>query len=302
MGMVVKKSVGDWIFDIINFCFMCLIAVICVVPLIHVIMASISNPAAVDKATNFILHPLGNPSIAAYKIIMNYKNIWIGYKNTIFYLVVQILVTGVLTVIAGYIASRKRFRYRNVLMMFLSFTMMFNGGMIPTFIVVRTLGLLDTRAALIIPQAMGVFYIIIMRTAIQGIPDSLEESARIDGAGELTVMFRIILPLCKATFAVIILFVAVAKWNEWFPALLYLTTARDKYPLQMFMREILITASNSSDIAQSANAADLQESSQMYRTLVKYASIVVSTLPILCVYPFAQKYFVTGVMVGSVKG
>ena len=300
--MVVKKSVGDWIFDIINFCFMCLIAVICVVPLIHVIMASISNPAAVDKATNFILHPLGNPSIAAYKIIMNYKNIWIGYKNTIFYLVVQILVTGVLTVIAGYIASRKRFRYRNVLMMFLSFTMMFNGGMIPTFIVVRTLGLLDTRAALIIPQAMGVFYIIIMRTAIQGIPDSLEESARIDGAGELTVMFRIILPLCKATFAVIILFVAVAKWNEWFPALLYLTTARDKYPLQMFMREILITASNSSDIAQSANAADLQESSQMYRTLVKYASIVVSTLPILCVYPFAQKYFVTGVMVGSVKG
>ncbi len=302
MGMVVKKSVGDWIFDIINFCFMCLIAVICVVPLIHVIMASISNPAAVDKATNFILHPLGTPSIAAYKIIMNYKNIWIGYKNTIFYLVVQILVTGVLTVIAGYIASRKRFRYRNVLMMFLSFTMMFNGGMIPTFIVVRTLGLLDTRAALIIPQAMGVFYIIIMRTAIQGIPDSLEESARIDGAGELTVMFRIILPLCKATFAVIILFVAVAKWNEWFPALLYLTTARDKYPLQMFMREILITASNSSDIAQSANAADLQESSQMYRTLVKYASIVVSTLPILCVYPFAQKYFVTGVMVGSVKG
>ena len=103
-------------------------------------------------------------------------------------------------------------------------------------------------------------------------------------------------------FAFIILFVAVAKWNEWFPALLYLTTARDKYPLQMFMREILITASNSSDIAQSANAADLQESSQMYRTLVKYASIVVSTLPILCVYPFAQKYFVTGVMVGSVKG
>lgn len=302
MGMVVKKSVYDWIFDIINFCFMCLIAVICVVPLIHVIMASISNPAAVDKATNFILHPLGNPSLAAYKIIMNYKNIWIGYKNTIFYLVVQILVTGVLTVIAGYIASRKRFRYRNVLMMFLSFTMMFNGGMIPTFIVVRTLGLLDTRAALIIPQAMGVFYIIIMRTAIQGIPDSLEESARIDGAGELTVMFRIILPLCKATFAVIILFVAVAKWNEWFPALLYLTTARDKYPLQMFMREILITASNSSDIAQSANAADLQESSQMYKTLVKYASIVVSTLPILCVYPFAQKYFVTGVMVGSVKG
>ena len=299
--MVVKKTLGDYIFDTLNYIFLGCIAFICVVPIIHVIMASISEPALVDKATSFILHPLGTPSLNAYKIIMRYKNIWIGYKNTLFYVVAQCAITSILSVIAGYITSRKRFRYRNALMMFLAFTMLFNGGMIPTYMVVNKLGLLNTRAALLIPQAMGVFYIIIMRTAIQAIPDSLEESARIDGAGELTIMFQIILPLCKATFAVIILFIAVAKWNEWFSALLYLPTARDLYPLQMFMREILISATNSTQ-SVTANAGDLMDNAQMYKTLVKYGSIVVSTLPILMIYPFCQKYFVTGVMVGSVKG
>lgn len=299
--MVEKKSVSGIIFDVFNYLLLAAIAFICVVPIIHVIWASVSDPASVDKAKGFILWPLGTPSLNAYKIIMRYKNIWTGYKNTLFYLVVQCIVTSFLTVIAGYIASRKRFRYRNVLMMFLSFTMLFNGGMIPTYMVVNKLGLLDTRAALIIPQALGVFYIIIMRTAIAGIPDSLEESARIDGAGEFTVMFRIILPLCKATFAVIILFIAVGKWNEWFPALLYLPTAKDKFPLQMFMREILISAQNSTSSTMQ-NAGDLMDNAQMYKTLVKYGAIVVSTLPILVVYPFAQKYFVTGVMIGSVKG
>ena len=299
--MVEKKSVSGIIFDVFNYLLLAAIAFICVVPIIHVIWASVSDPASVDKAKGFILWPLGTPSLNAYKIIMRYKNIWTGYMNTLFYLVVQCIVTSFLTVIAGYIASRKRFRYRNVLMMFLSFTMLFNGGMIPTYMVVNKLGLLDTRAALIIPQALGVFYIIIMRTAIAGIPDSLEESARIDGAGEFTVMFRIILPLCKATFAVIILFIAVGKWNEWFPALLYLPTAKDKFPLQMFMREILISAQNSTSSTMQ-NAGDLMDNAQMYKTLVKYGAIVVSTLPILVVYPFAQKYFVTGVMIGSVKG
>ncbi|MCR5005468.1 MAG: carbohydrate ABC transporter permease [Clostridiales bacterium] len=299
--MVEKKSISGIIFDVINYLLMAAIAFICVVPVIHVIWASVSDPAAVDKATSFILWPLGKPSLNAYRIILKYKNIWTGYKNTLFYVVAQCLITSVLTVIAGYITSRKRFRYRNILMMFLAFTMLFNGGMIPTYMVVNYLGLLDTRAALLIPQALIVFYIIIMRTAISGIPDSLEESARIDGAGEFTVMFKIILPLCKATFAVIILFIAVGKWNEWFPALLYLPQAKNKYPLQMFMREILISAQNStSSVTQSA--AEYMDNAQMYKTLVKYGAIVVSTLPILLIYPFCQKYFVTGVMIGSVKG
>jgi putative aldouronate transport system permease protein len=259
-------------------------------------MASISEPAQVDMATGFILRPLGNVSTKAYSLIMQYRGIWTGYRNTIFYAVAQCIITSFLSVIAGYILSRKRFRYRGVLMGMITFTMLFNGGMIPTYMVIKNLGMLDQYSALLIPGALQVFYIIIMRTAIEGIPDSLEESARIDGAGEMTVMWKIILPLCKATFAVIILFVAVGKWNEWFSALLYLPTAKDKYPLQMFLREILIQSTTVS------NAADAMESAALYKTLAKYASIVVTTLPILCIYPFVQKYFVNGVMVGSVKG
>ena len=274
---------------------MVLIAFVCFVPIWHVIMASISDPGLVDKNTGLILFPLGKVSINGYKYVLSYNNVWIGYRNTIFYVVAQCLITGVLTVVAGYILSRKRFQFRGVLMGIISFTMLFNGGMIPTYMVVRDLHMLDTRWAMLIPSALNVFYIIIMRTSIQTIPDSLEESATIDGAGELTIMFKIILPLSKATFAVILLFIAVAKWNEWFPALLYLSD-NSRYPLQMFLRDILI---KQTDFTSSSDALD---QTQLYKVLVKYCVIVVSTLPILCIYPFVQKYFVTGVMIGSVKG
>jgi len=294
--MKLRRSFSQIIFDVVNTAIMILLCIICIIPLWHVVMASISEPAQVDMATGFILRPLGNVSTKAYSLIMQYRGIWTGYRNTIFYAVAQCIITSFLSVIAGYILSRKRFRYRGVLMGMITFTMLFNGGMIPTYMVIKNLGMLDQYSALLIPGALQVFYIIIMRTAIEGIPDSLEESARIDGAGEMTVMWKIILPLCKATFAVIILFVAVGKWNEWFSALLYLPTAKDKYPLQMFLREILIQSTTVS------NAADAMESAALYKTLAKYASIVVTTLPILCIYPFVQKYFVNGVMVGSVKG
>jgi len=299
MAMVVKKSVSARIFTVFNTLFMLFMCVICVVPILHVLWASISDPALVETTSGIILYPLGDLSLNAYKIIMKYKGIWTGYKNTLFYVVAQCLITGVLTVITGYCVSRKRFRYRNAIMVFMSFTMLFNGGMIPTFMVVRGLHLLDTYWACLIPGAMSVFNVIIMRTAIQGIPDSLEESARMDGAGELTVMFKVILPLCKATFAVIMLFTAVGKWNSWFDALLYLPGDKSKYPLQMYMREILIQNDTTSAMQ---NSADMMDNAQLYKTLVKYGSIIVSTVPILCVYPFVQKYFVTGVMIGSVKG
>lgn len=293
--MKIKQNMSRIVFIAINTVFMILLCIVCVVPIWHVVMASISDPALVDMSTGFIVRPLGKISPKAYELIMKYKGIWTGYRNTLGYVVAQCLITSFLSVIAGYVLSRKRFRYRGVLMGMITFTMLFNGGMIPTYIVVRNLGLLDRYAALLLPGAMSVFLIIIMRTAIAGIPDSLEESARIDGAGELTIMVKVILPLCKATFAVIILFVAVAKWNEWFSALLYLPTAKDKYPLQMFLREILIKSN-------STNMNDMMEDAALYKTLAKYASIVVTTLPILCIYPFVQKYFVSGVMVGSVKG
>ena len=296
--MKIKMSLSRRVFLVANTIILTLMALMCLIPLWHVMVASVSDPAQVDAASGFILRPLGSISFRAYELIFQYKGIWIGYRNTIFYVIAQCLITTTLTVVAGYVLSRKRFRYRNVMMGMIAFTMLFNGGMIPTYMVVRNLGLLDSYGALLVPGAMQVFYIIIMRTAIAGIPESLEESARIDGAHDLMILTKIILPLSKATVAVIILFIAVAKWNEWFPALLYLPTAKDKYPLQMYLREILIKSTT----IDNANAADLMDSSALYKTLAKYASIVIATLPILCIYPFVQKYFVTGVMIGSVKG
>ena len=295
MAMVEKKGPARIAFIIFNYILITLITIICLAPIWHVIMASISEPGLVDGYSGLIYKPLGKPSLYGYGYITGYKNIWVGYGNTIFYVICQSLITGVLTVVAGYILSRKRFQYRNVLTGIITFTMLFHGGMIPTYMVIRNLGMLNTRWAMLLPMAMQVFYIIIMRTSIASIPDSLEESARIDGAGEFTIVFKIILPLCKATFAVIILFIAVAKWNEWFPALLYLDD-ESLYPLQMFMREILIKQTDFT------SSNDAMENLALYRLLAKYCAIVAATLPILCVYPFCQKYFVTGVMIGSVKG
>lgn len=293
--MVERKSISRRIFLFVNMLLMIAAALICVVPIWHIFMSSISDPGMVDSNTNILLLPLGKINFKGYQYILNYKNLWIGYGNTLFYVVMQCFISGGLSLLAGYVLSRKRMKFRNVIMMFIAFTMLFNGGMVPTYMVVRNTGLIYTRAAMLIPSALSVFNIIIMRTAIAGIPDSLEESARLDGAGELSILFRVVVPLCKASFAVIILFTAVGKWNEWFSAILYLKDS-SKYPLQMFLRQILIKQESISSSGQ------LADQLQIYKVLVKYCSIVVSTLPILCIYPFVQKHFVTGILIGSVKG
>jgi putative aldouronate transport system permease protein len=240
-----------------------------------------------------ILWPLGQVSLKAYQLVFDNRNIYVGYANTIFYVVVGTLISVLLSTLAGYVMSRKRFRFRNVLAFFITFTMMFRAGMIPTFIMVKNYGLINTRWSVLLPAAVAVYNTIIIRTAIAAVPDSLEESARIDGAGDWIILFRIMLPLVKSTLAVIVLFYAVAKWNAWFDAMIYLTQRRDLYPLQLFLREILVQA-------QAASSAD--SDAILYETLQKYATIIISTLPILCIYPFVQKYFVQGVMIGSVKG
>jgi putative aldouronate transport system permease protein len=178
------------------------------------------------------------------------------------------------------------------------FTMWFDGGLIPRYMVVRKLGMLDTRAALILPAAMSTFNFIIMRTALSEVPDGLVESATIDGAGHLTIMFRIVMPVTKATIAVIALYYAVGIWNSWFAANIYLIRARHLRPLQLVLRDILINAdTNSINVPSDASSA-----ADLYRPLVQYTTIVIATVPILAVYPFIQKYFVTGVMLGSIKG
>ena len=292
-----KLKPGRVAFLTIDVVIMLLVCFVCFIPIWHMIMASISNPTALNVNTRLVYWPLKNVDFGAYRIILRYKKLWNAYRNTIIYIISTCLLTGFLATLAGYTFSRKRFYFRNGFMMIIAFTMLFHGGMIPTYMTIRKLGMVDTPLAMVIPGALSVFNVIIMRTAMEGIPTELEEAARIDGATDLKVLFRVILPLCKATFAVIMLLTAVAKWNDYFSALLYIPTKSQYYPLQMILREILITAS--ADMESSASA--LQSNTAIYKNAIQFASIVVSTLPILMIYPFVQKYFVTGMTMGAVK-
>lgn len=276
---------------------MLFVAFMCFIPVWHLIMSSMSDPTALNAHKGFLLLPAKNIDFTAYKIIVRYKKLWSAYGNTILYILSTCALTGILTTLAGYIFSRKRFYYRNVFMMLISFTMLFNGGMIPTYMVIRRVGLLDSPLSMVIPGALTVFNIIIMRTSMENVPSELEDAARIDGASDLKVLFVVILPLCKATFTVIMLFTAVYKWNDYFSGLLYLPTKSEYYPLQMVLRQILITAKI--DLTSTSN--DVQNAASLYAKEIEYACIVVSTLPILCLYPFVQKYFVTGMTLGAVK-
>ncbi len=289
------KSLSRKIFLVFDYALITLIIFICIIPVWHVLMGSFSQPNLLESNAKLLLKPLGDLTLVGYRYILNYKNIWAGYRNTIIYTVLQCTITGLLTLFAGYVLSRKRFKYRNGIMAFIAFTMLFNGGMIPTYMVIRELHILNTPLALLLPNAMNVMYIIIMRTGIETIPESLEESARLDGAGELDIAFKIMLPLSKASFAVIILFTAVMKWNEWYPALLYISD-KSLYPLQMFLREILTM---NKDIT---SGTDMLSSMSNYKVIIQYCSIVVATVPILCVYPFVQKHFEKGMLIGSIKG
>ena len=290
-----KMTVSRAIFLVFAVIFLIGIAAACLFPLWHVIMVSISNPTEVTSHKGLVLWRLKNFDFQAYNIIFSYQKLWSGYLNTIIYILLSCAFTGVLTVIAGFVFSRKRFRYRNAYMLLISFTMLFNGGMIPTYMVIRNLHMIDTMWAMVIPGSLSVFNIILMRTSMQGIADALEEAARIDGANEFVTMFQIILPLCKATFAVIMLFTVVGKWNDFMSALLYLPTKTELYPLQMEIRTILFQSTK--DITSSTDALSMN----LYSRNIQYAVIVVSTLPILAVYPFVQKYFVTGMTIGAVK-
>ena len=290
-----KMGPGRIVFLVCAVILLILIGIACIMPLWHVIMASISNPTDLNVAKGLIARPLGNVDLTAYKLILQYQKIWRGYRNTIMYCALSCVFTGVMTVIAGYVFSRNRFFYRNAFMLIISFTMLFNGGMIPTYMVIRKLGMVDTIWALTIPGCLSVFNIILMRTSMQGISDALEEAARLDGANDFVIMFKIILPLCKATFAVVMLFTIVGQWNSFMPAVLYLSQRDDLKPLQIELRNILYQSTK-----EITSASDVSASS-VYARAVEYAAIVVSTLPILVVYPFVQKYFVTGMTIGAVK-
>ncbi|MGN0745791.1 MAG: carbohydrate ABC transporter permease [Aristaeellaceae bacterium] len=293
--MAIRESRGRKAFLWINAMLLGLIAFCCFAPMLHVLCCSLSDPMVLAREGGFLLWPLGQWTLEGYRAVLSYANVLTGYMNTLLYVAAGLALNLALTVTAAYVLSRKRFAIRNGVMLFLSFTMLFNGGMIPNYILILNLGLLNTRWAVILPSAFSVFNLVVMRTSFAEIPDALEESARLDGANDLQIITRIIVPVSKATIAAIMLFATVAIWNSWFTASIYLTD-RGKWPLQLFLREILISNSQrniESNVKASVIASQMQ---------IKYAIIIVATLPILCVYPFVQKYFVKGVMIGSIKG
>ena len=238
-------------------------------------------------------------STRGYEAVLNSANIWLGFRNTIFYVVVGTACSMGITILGAYPLSRKGFLLKKPIMLFIIFTMFFSGGMVPTFLVVQKLGLTNTIWAMIVPGMLSVYNMIVLRTSFESVPESLYESAALDGANHFTMLTKITLPLSKAALATITLFYAVGKWGEWYNALVYLQKRRDLYPLQMFLRELLVKQEDmdallSSSVGVTADSVLLQE-------IIKYATIIVTTVPILLVYPFLQKYFVKGVLVGSVK-
>lgn len=286
------KGLGDGIFVGAVYILMGLMALICLYPMWHVVMASFSDPIELMRHSGVILKPLGH-SLEGYKVVLQNPNIPVSYRNTIFYVVLGTSINMFLTTLGAYALSRKGYMFKRTLTLLIVFTMYFNAGLVPNFLLVKNLHMYNTVWALVLPGAISTWNLIVMKTAFQSVPVSLEESARLDGANDFIILFKIFLPLSKATVAVMILFYAVGHWSSWFNAMIYLQD-RAKYPLQLIMREILIANSASGNSMADTDAMFLEE-------VVKYATIVVSTVPILFIYPFAQKYFMAGVMMGSVK-
>ncbi len=293
--MKIKESGALKAFNVLNIIIMLGIIVVTLYPFWYVICASFSDPDKLVAHTGLLLKPDGF-TLDAYARVFKTPMIIKGYANTLFIVVVGVIINILLTSICAYVLSRKGVMWRNLFMMLITFTMFFSGGLIPRYFTIKQLHLDDTLFALIFPVAINTFNMIIMRTAFASIPDSLEESAKLDGAGHLTILFRIVMPLSLSTVSVITLYYIVQHWNSWFDAVIFLRKS-DKFPLQLVLRDILLQNSGG-DMLMGTNAGE----SAMLSELIKYAVIIVSTVPVLCIYPFIQKYFVKGVMVGAVKG
>ena len=300
MAMVRNKSIGSRVFNFVNIVFFAFVIIACILPVWHVFCASFSDAGWVLNQSG-IIWQIHDFSLTGYKLVFENANIWTGYLNTFFYVIANTALGMLLTVMGAYALSRKDFLWANPVMLGISFTMLFSGGIIPSYILVtQYLDMYDSRWALIIPTCMNAFNLILIRTALQNVPASLEESAMLDGAGRFTILFRIMLPLIKATLATVVLYFVIGNWNSWFNAMIYLRT-RSKFPLQLVLREILITASDAATTGTVTSSTETGDTA-LYRQLTQYSTIIVSTVPIFIFYPFIQKYFESGVMIGAIKG
>ncbi len=291
--MIEKLTKSEKAFSVFNYIFLGILAFIFIYPIWHAICASISDPIELLSHDGVLLKPIGPLSVEGYKVVFSNPNIVSGYINTLFYTILGTVLSMIASIFAAYALSRTGYIGRKTITFFIVFTMYFSGGMIPSFLLVKNIGLFDSRFAMIIPTLISTWNIIVMKTSFQAVPKSLEESAKMDGANDFTVLFRIILPVTIPTIAVMTLFYAVGYWNAWFNALIYLQD-REKFPLQLFLREILIANSSSGNTSMDVDTFYLEE-------VIQYATIIISTVPILCIYPFVQRYFMSGLMLGSIK-
>lgn len=300
----IRQSREDRVFGIVNGAVLALIFIITLYPMLYVLSASFSDPNAVASG-KMVLLPV-QPSLQAYAYILQYNDIWTGYANTIFYTVVGTVINLAVTLPCAYAFSRRDFKGRSVLMPLFIVTMYFQGGLIPSYLNMRSLGLVDTRMALLILGAVSVYNLIVARTFFaNSIPWELHEAAFLDGCSDFKLFFSIVLPLSAPITVVMLLYYGIAHWNSYFNAYIYLRN-RSLYPLQVFLREILTMGSFMSEISDlgAYSAEDIAYFTKQAETanMMKYAIIVVSTLPMLIIYPFLEKYFAKGVMIGSVKG
>lgn len=292
----IRKSRADRVLQIAVDLLMLLISIVILYPLIYVVSCSFSSGAAVASGRVLLL-PV-EFSLEGYKLVFSYRDIWTGYGNTILITLVATALNLLLTTLCAYPLSRKRFQGKRIYMLLFMIPMFFSGGMIPSYLLIYNLGLIGSRWSLILSGALSIYNMIIMRTFFQNsIPEELYDAARVDGISDIGYLLRIVMPLSQAIFAVMILYYAVGHWNSYFSAMLYL---RDKklWPLQLVLRGIL----NASRMELSVTDADTLAAMRDAAELLKYGVIVVSSVPVLVAYPFVQKYFQKGVMIGSVKG
>ncbi|MEG2950691.1 MAG: carbohydrate ABC transporter permease [Clostridia bacterium] len=295
----ILASRGERIFYKINGVVMGLLILITIYPMLYVIFCSFSDPDQFAfKMGTMMLAPAGF-SLKGYQTILSMPSIWLGYRTTIFYVVVGTLISMAFTVIGAYILSRKEFMLKKTIMALVVFTMYFSGGMIPTYLAVKEIGLTNSIWGFLLPGAVSVYNMIVLRTSFNAIPQALMDSAYIDGAGDGRILLHVVLPLSTAALATITLFYAVGYWGAWYNALVYLQARRDLYPLQMYLREILITDQTTDAFMNALNGNGANQ--YLLKEVIKYCTIVIATVPILLVYPFIQKYFVKGVMLGAIK-
>lgn len=290
-----KRWSSDSISELLLYAWTAIVLIVTLYPLYFIVIASFSDPYAVGSGQVWLI-PKGF-TLDGYKELLNQSRIWVGYGNTILYTIVGTAIGLAVNLSAAYALSRKDLFGRKTLTMFFIFTMFFNGGLIPTFLTIRDFGLYDTFLVMVLPFAVGVFDIIVARTFFQNsIPSDLWEAAQMDGCGNLRYYFQIVLPLSKAIISVLALWIAVGHWNSYFNALIYIKN-QDLYPLQLVLRNILITNQMQSDMG-TGEAAQI---ALRLANMLRYSVIIVATVPIMCVYPFVQKYFNQGVMIGAVK-